>query len=707
MRTALKTSAVSSGGNPPDGARPAPRRDIQGLRTVAVGLVIIYHLWPELLPGGFVGVDVFLVISGYLIVGSLVREIQATGRLNMGEFYSRRIRRLLPAATLVLLTTLVAAVIVLPQSRWQPIALDVIMSALQLQNWNQAFSTGTYEGATALVSPVQHFWSLAVEEQFYLLIPLLLASVAYWRWVPGKSLQRRCLNFFIGLSAVSLVHSIALSQTHHDVAYFATTTRMWELGFGGILALTKFSPLLSHTWRRLLGWAGLAALAAAALAFSTQLAFPGYVALLPVLGTCALILVGEDSRAGAPAPRGVTGLLSTGPFTWLGDISYSLYLWHWPVIVFFVHIAGRSPQAVDGVLLVALSVALAAGSYRWVEQPFRRGTRFSWFRDAMTAKGRHLSRGRTAYALGASLIVTTTLVAAVPWAAMEIKFSGIERTLNIRQYPGALAMDPASRIDPPRGLPVQPDPTVALKDVPLTAAGDCGVFDPSKQNAHSCVYGPANADKVMIVVGDSHAAQFVDPLVLAGESSGWKVHAMVRNGCPFSSAPPESEQVVFRGCSDQNEVTLGMILDQKPELVVVSGMHPEGYAKDLKWHWAGPGSLARGYVDLVGRLRAQGVRVAVIPDIPFPDRSVPDCVAAVGNDHSCSVPARDGERHEDPLRRTALDLEGVELLDLDPYLCRDGTCPAVLGNVLVYRDNHLTNTFAKTLARPLATMLGL
>lgn len=189
-----------------------------------MGLVIVYHIWPQVLPGGFVGVDVFFVILGFLIVRSLVREVEATGRVSVRSFYAKRIRRLLPAASLVLLATLAAMVLLLPQSRWQSISFDVIMAALQVQNWKQAFGSGSYEGATALVSPVQHYWSLAVEEQFYLVVPLCLLAAAALARKSGLPRTTACLYLIVALSAVSFVHSIAFLAADQDVAYFATST---------------------------------------------------------------------------------------------------------------------------------------------------------------------------------------------------------------------------------------------------------------------------------------------------------------------------------------------------------------------------------------------------------------------------------------------------------------------------------------------------
>lgn len=690
--------------------RPAPRRDIQGLRTVAVGLVIIYHIWPAVLPGGFVGVDVFFVISGFLIVGSLVREIEATGRIAVRTFYAKRIRRLLPAASLVLLATLAGTVLLLPQSRWQSISFDVVMAALQVQNWNQAFGSGSYEGATALVSPVQHYWSLAVEEQFYIVIPLCLIAAAAWATKAGMAKKAMCLCLLVALSAASFLHSVFFSASDHDVAYFATTTRVWELGLGGILALVLPRFRLGERLRVLLGWAGLLAIFWCATAFSTSLAFPGHVALLPVVATVLVLAVGTPPT-GAPLTHGgsrfsASSLLSTGPAKYLGDISYSLYLWHWPVVVLYVFILGRQPGLLHGSAMALMSLVMAVASYYLVEEKFRHGGR----RGAVEfPAGRPRQRGhRKAFVLAAGLVAATTLTALAPWGIVEAKSQQLDGALNLRQYPGAMALDRDRPAAVPTGLAVRPDPAVAMKDVPVTGGNECGAFDPAKMGEEKCRYGNADAGKTMVVVGDSHAAQLVDPLLLVGEQSGWNVHAMVRNGCPFSLAPPESADTVFHNCSNQNRETLDRILRRKPDLVVVSGMTPAGYHRALQWGWKDPETLVSGYAGLLKSLRDAGIRVAVVMDIPYPHFAAPDCVQANGSgSDACVVQQPPEDRPYDPLPEAAARVPGVDVIDLYPYFCADGECPSVIGNVLVYRDNHMTNSYARTLASPLARMLRL
>lgn len=680
------------------------RGDIQGLRALAVTLVIVYHLYPQVLPGGFVGVDAFFVISGYLIIGSLVREVSRSGKITLGVFYARRIRRLLPAATTVLIGTLIATVILLPQGRWQSIARDGVMSALQLQNWNQAFGASSYEGATAQVSPLQHYWSLAVEEQFYLVIPLLLLGAAACarllrRGKTGLSLWLVCL-----VSVASFAHSMVFTLTNHEMAYFATTTRMWELGLGGIGALVMPRLRLTAVISRILGWLGLGLIVFSALTFSTSLAFPGFIALVPVVGTMFIISsASANAHACSPAWSTVSAWLSIRPMTFVGDISYSLYLWHWPVVVFYVFKLGRTPELGDGAVIVAISVVLAMLTHRSIEERFRHG------RPVRQPDGRRFNAmvsSRAAYASAVCLVAATSFTAAIPWVVVQIKFDQLSGGANKNDYPGAMAFAPFQPAFSPPDMPVKPDPSIALQDHPLTSRNDCGVYDPASTPDDECYYGDLKAGRTAILVGDSHAGQFVDPVAELGSRFGWEVRAMVRNGCPFSAAPPSSGTTVYWNCSNQNAISLQKILLLKPKMVIISGMTSYGYQQALHWRWAHETDLVNGYASLMRPLVDAGIAVRVILDIPYPDFAAPDCVQVNGPaSDRCQIHLPDGQPRSDALRSAAELVPGVKVLDLTSYFCRDGLCPAVIGNVLVYRDNHMTNTFAKTLAEPLQAAL--
>lgn len=666
------------------------------MRALAVGIVVWYHIWPSSLPGGFVGVDVFFVISGYLIVGSLAREAMSTGSLQLARFYSRRIKRLLPAAAAVLVATLAATVLLFPQGRWQGVARDVAASGLNIQNWNQAFSTTSYEGATASVSPLQHFWSLAVEEQFYLFIPLLIlicaAAARRRRGLPGRHLL---LWVLAAVAAASFIHSVLFSASSPDLAYFFTTTRIWELALGGVLAVA--APQLRSGTRLpvMLGWAGLAMVVGAAATFSTAMAFPGYAALLPVAGTMALLLAGSSVHQ--PGFGSAAKWQALRPVTYLGDISYSLYLWHWPVIVFSVYVLGPNPGWLHGSAVIALSAALAVVSTRFIEEPFRK------FEPAQARRGgrRRASTPsyRAVYALGAVLVVVPIVAAAAPYLVVEQKTRALSQELDLAAYPGAGAVHSSAAVP---DMPVRPDPAVATADQPKGVEACLTAWDPRSMDLEDCVSGDVESPRSIVLVGDSHAAQYMGSMDLLARETGYRLYVLARNGCPFSTEPLHSGTVIHKTCVGINAQTIEMIIDLAPAAVVTASLTPHGYQDALDWEWDSAEQAERGYSIALASLRDAGVRVAVLSDVPYPPFNIPECVSADAGECSFPAPGEPG-----PLTLAAQELDGVELVDFRGYFCPEGRCEAVLGNVLVYRDNHITDSFAKTLALPLRDSLGL
>ncbi|MFI7483582.1 acyltransferase family protein [Kocuria sp. M1R5S2] len=377
------------------GAPPLRRRDVQALRALAVLLVVVDHFWPSrLLPGGYVGVDVFFVISGYLITGHLLRELRGTGTVDLKAFLGRRARRLLPAAALVTLVATVLARAALPREDWTRTAVEGVGAALYAQNWLMALSTIPELSPDGLPTPFQHFWSLSVEEQFYLAWPvlLLLAVRGELRRGAADGGRRRVLVLVAAATALSFVVGVVHTELSSQTAYFATWTRAWEFGVGALVALGVGVPRRAVTARVLvvLGWA---VLAACGVLFH-GVAFPGVGALAPVLAAAAIIAGGEA------VPRtGLEVLTDRRPVQWLGNASYSVYLWHWPLFLVLPFLLGRTPSDADLVLLSAGVLVLAGATYRWVELP---GTRWRW---ARAAPGRTVAvaAGITAVSLATSL----------------------------------------------------------------------------------------------------------------------------------------------------------------------------------------------------------------------------------------------------------------------------------------------------------------
>lgn len=384
------------------------RPEIQALRAVAIGCVVAYHFWPAVLPAGFVGVDVFFVVSGFLITGLLLRDAERFGRIRLGDFYVRRARRILPAAIVVLSASALATLLVVPRVDWRPFLQQILSSTLYVQNWHLARDSQIPKRAELESTPVQHFWSLSVEEQFYLVWPLLIILAL---WLAARYGHRRLLVVAIlGASTIaSFVHGVVLTEQDHNLGYFSTFARAWEFGVGGLLALAPqiVGERLRRT-RALAMWAGLAAVAVAARTFTDAELFPGWIALLPVLGTAAVIWAGMPRAAFSLAP-----VAALRPVQWFGDISYSLYLWHWPIIMFTPYLTGQPSQAPVMALLLVLSIAVADASKRWIEDPFRR------VGSAPARVKRMPAARRVGLASGAAVVIVGLLSSGVVGYAVE------------------------------------------------------------------------------------------------------------------------------------------------------------------------------------------------------------------------------------------------------------------------------------------------
>ncbi|MFC7400966.1 acyltransferase family protein [Citricoccus sp. GCM10030269] len=670
------------------GRRTGFRPDVQGLRAIAVGVVLIYHAGVPLMPGGYVGVDVFFVISGFLITGLLLKELRDNGRINLAGFYARRARRILPAAVVVLAVTGVLSLLLLPRTRWDEIGTQIVSGAFFVVNWVLAGSEADYLQEGSAASPLQHFWTLAVEEQFYLLWPLLLVLAAVLARRRRSRLRGWVTAALLVISVPSLVYAVYYTAVEPGPAYFATTTRMYELAIGAFVAVfaTRLAGLPSRL-AVLLGWAGLGCIVAAAVLYTSGTPFPGAAALLPTLGAAAVIVAGLGGRDGI----GVGRLLSTTPMTWVGDLSYSWYLWHWPLVV----LAGEAFGGLSvpaGVAVVGLSVVPAWLSYRYLERPY-----MSW--RAVKPNGRAIRlglAGMTAASLvGVGLMTIQPQPAQGPTATIATvqDEDGQQRTVELY---GAEALD----VDPTVGLvenagggftPLAED---AHEDIPEVPQEGCHVHGP-ESDARVCSYGDQDAETTVALVGDSHAMHLIPALRRVIEKRGLRLESYTKSACPLSTEIIRDTQHGGENlhCHEWGENVMNRLEENQPDLVLISSSRhtaPDG------------GPYAHGAAAAWQRLRDAGLPLGVILDVPRPDFDVPECV--VKNEDSldaCAVPRDEAlEKSGLPEQLEALDMvDDVPSVDLSARLCPEEVCSPVIGGVLLYRDSHhITATYARTLA---------
>jgi peptidoglycan/LPS O-acetylase OafA/YrhL len=660
------------------------RRDIQALRALAVVSVVLFHLWPNRLTGGYVGVDVFFAISGFLITSRLLAEIDTTGRVRPGRFWARRAKRLVPASSLVLLLVALTIVAAVPRHLWRQFLDEVIASALQVENWLLAHNSVSYHAENNTASPTQHFWTLSVEEQFYVALPLLLLAAVGIARVAGRRPRGVVVAVLVAVVAGSFGYSLWITATTPTVAYFSTVARAWEFGLGALLALVGAGPRRLPRWHPVLPWLGVAAIVAACVLFDGSTAFPGVAAAVPVLGSLAVIRWGLGSS--------FDRLGGFGPVALLGRVSYAAYLWHWPLIVLLPFVTNRPLGTIDKVGIVVATTLVAWLSTAFVEDPIR-------FRPRLLGRRRPLAVA--AWCGGAMAIVLTTAVAARHTQEVRDRESAIDAREIVAEMPpclGAQALDPAQAPcdNPDLGGVLIPDPAQARADDDNRA--ECWGSDSNGPKV--CSLGPTSGyRRHILAVGDSHNNTLIGVYRRLAESNGWRIDVTGVGGCYLSTAEPE------RGSDDADEgcrawrarVTATAQAGPYDAFIVTHSTSQSPIE-------AGPGetvdeATTRGLVEAWRSL--PDVPIVVIRDNPTMPPSVLTCVSEHGSDagEECAVPRSEALPAFDAQAAAVRQVPRARLVDVTSFYCDPDGCPPVIGNVLVYRDTtHITASFAATLS---------
>ncbi len=666
------------------------RPEIQGLRAVAVLLVVLFHLWPDAIPGGYVGVDVFFVISGFLITAHLLREVDRTGSVSLSQFWARRVRRLLPAAYLVLAASAVAVLVLVPRLLWRQFFGEILSAALYVENWTLAFNSVDYLAADNTPSPAQHYWTLSAEEQFYLVWPLLVL-LGVWLATRRASTGRRRGGVLAVLTVgtlASLGYSLWITATNPAWAYFATPARAWEFGAGALLA---FAPAVARrippVARALLGWAALVTLLACAVVLDAKTPMPGTAAIWVVVASALLIWVEAP-----PVGWASSQLLVTTPARFLGDISYSTYLWHWPLIILLPYATDHALTTIDRFSILLATIGASFLTKRYVEDPVRRARHFG------------LARPRTTFVYAAAGAVVLTALCVVP--RVEVT-RDVERT---QQMTAELTAHPprcfgAESRDPQKDCP---NPSLETVMVPgVEGAGRDRLLHPqcsAPLNAdplRPCVFGTPKAGVPRIaVIGDSHARLLMSMLADQIDAGKLVVDMFVLSACPWSTGGPN------RGAGPARADCAAMQHQLFPLLDRTAGKYAAILTTSRVNELRGtPREQVAGLTGAWGRVARQGVPVFAVRDNPSSDdprRNPNFCLAEVdasSANRECSIDRAEGlERWFDAYRVAAKRTSGATEIDLSRFYCDEDTCPVVVGGVNVYADNnHLTVTYARTL----------
>lgn len=638
------------------------RPEIEGLRAVAALLVAIYHIFLGRVSGG---VDIFFTVAGFLITLTLLRQVGSRGTVSAKVFFSRLGRRLLPASLFVLGAVAVATAVLLPSSRRSATFGEIVASVLYVENWALASKSVDYLAREEGSSPVQHFWAMSIQGQFYV-IWFVLFLVAVWL---GAHRIRTTLRWILGgLFVASFGFSIYLTALDQPLAYFHTGTRVWEFAAGGLLALgiakvDRIPPRLAAP----LGWLGLALIVSCGLLLQVSELFPGWVALWPVIG--GLLVLASSSAAG----RGTAvRLLGSKPFVTVGAMSYAIYLWHWPILVIYLARTGRTvAPLVPGLAIIAVTLVLAYLTTRFVERPLRESPQGS-----RTARSGAAAMGITAVALVAGSLVGARTV------------SGPVIAMSDEQHPGPAAVAEGWPDEPQRfSAPPVPDLAVAKADRADVYDLGCHVAgnDPVPQY---CEFGDPDGSVTIMLLGGSHSAHWQPALEAMAEDRNWRLIAATKSGCTLSTRPQVSAEL-RESCLDWNQAVLAEVARVRPQLVFTTSTDTAAQPEEI---------VHDGYLERWSQLDALGVEVLAIRDTPRARHNQVECLEANFDDPAqCAVPRNAVYADEDPT--AALDLPNVTFLDLSHLMCDSERCPAIIGNVVVYFDgDHMTATWSRALA---------
>lgn len=675
---------------------------------MAVGLVVLCHARVRGLEGGYIGVDVFFVLSGFLITGLLIRERASTGSASLVGFYARRARRILPAASIVLVATVLASYEWLGPLRGATIAQDGKWTAVFAANLHFASEDTQYLNVAAPPSPLQHYWSLAVEEQFYLVWPLVFLAVT--SVAPRVNLKRKLAPVLLLVIVASFAWSAVQTNTNVTWAFFSPLTRAWELAVGALLAVSLAQihqiPRAFAAW---LSWSGLAAIGASALLLDGGTLFPGYAAALPVFGT-AMVVAG-----GSIAPRaGAERLLGFLPFQVLGKWSYALYLWHWPILIIAEQRAGHELALLENLGLVGCALALAALTHYIVENPVRYAS------PLVRNRWASLSAGACLVVAGFGLcqwqlqngVPETRIVPAHEIDVMQLPDSTAADVDPVAEVLALVSASPAISSLPDD---VMPDLQRAVMDFAwLPPWGRGCLVDWDVVASPPCVFGDPNGSRTVAVLGDSHAAMWMGSLDEIGRRQHWKVIILTKTGCPAITLDLFRPVVFGRNtvtaayghCATWLTSAIARINQVAPDAVILASCNGCDSVVDSRGELISRSAWTAGLQETLRRVSPPNTVKVVLGDIPRWYGSL-DCLALKPNEiQDCSKPtATVAGATYNADERAAADAERASFVDVAPWFCT-AVCSPVVGNMVVYsNDSHLTATYALSLVGALESVL--
>lgn len=638
--------------------------------------MVAFHLWGSGVSGG---VDVFFVVSAYLLTASFARKAESGRPLGLAHYWSRTFVRLLIPVGVVLLAVLAAVLAFYPQSRWDELWSQLLAAATYSLNWLlAAASVDYYAGGGITSSPVQHMWSLAVQGQVFVLWPLLILAALLLSKALGVGFRWIAIAVFAVVLVVSLTASLVVTPADPGPAYFNTGLRLWEFALGSLAALVVTSELPRRA-ALAVGWAGLGAVVASGFVVGPSGLFPGWAALMPTLGAVALLIARDTGGA-----AGAHGLLQTKPLVWMGDRSYGVYLWHWPMMITWLLVTGSPSMSLGaGLTIIVAAVALSLVTEKIV----------SLLTRPRSARSRVSTRRELVRLVAVVVAVTVPVSAAQAWTVSQAQLQEAYE-VTPENYPGAAAA--LEDYDTQQLPDLYPIPVWSEVDGEWGDPGGeaCEARPEGFDEAAECyVYEPESGDepeKTVVLLGDSHAKQLSEPLKAVAESSDWRLVTYVYPACRYSGQNDEASPE----CAAFNEAARDATLALGPDAVIAQGTRSQGPDRDERE------VLVPGWDEGVADFQEQGIPVVSVRDNPRWERDMFECVDLYGQDsHLCGDPVEEALGGQEILDEWAQTHPEVPLVDLTDLYCPDGQCGPVVGNMMVYRDlDHVTATFGRTTA---------
>ena len=706
------TLKVRNGKRPAKQPMPATayRHDLDGLRGFAIALVVLFHVFVGKVSGG---VDVFLLLSGYFFMGAQMRyAMRPNPSLNPWWPLWRTARRLLPALAVVLAAVAAAIKYLVPEVMSGDLARQFTASVLYYQNYELTKQDAAYAAAGSETSPLQHLWSMSVQGQFYVFaitFGIILAILASRAHIGVKRLRRGVVVVLAIITVASFAYASRFGLVGTPANYYSFPSRLWELSFGALLAMLPAKATLPAKLQAPAAGLGVAMIAATGFVIPTSLAFPGPAALLPLLGAALVIISGPKHI--------VAGVLSSPAMTWLGKVAYSLYLWHWPLLILLTVALGQEdPSIFLGVTVIVVSLALAHITYTLVEDPLRQHGK----RPKATDHPVHNARASLSTIPGRARAVGGVVIAALLVGVLAVQpvfnrqVNNADGYLDPADYPGAMAHFGA---DVPRAE-AQPDPHLIADMWPPTVDRDCMIFMdlPADTLPHEgCVFGDPESDVTVVLFGGSHAEPWIVPLDQLGRDHGFKVITYVRQECPLVL---DDVDTVSELCAEWSQNAFNEIVELHPDLAISSATRPEGRAGE---GGIGQDMVPAAYATVWDKLRQNDIPFVGLRDNPWvfsPEGIHVDpneCLIAGNSMEDCSTLRTNVYGNVNPAEEYLFAADKQWPVDTADWFCGDTYCPPIIGNVYVYRDqNHISNAYAATTAplmwehlRPIFDSLGL